>query len=141
MKLLDHKFYFAKEHHLFAIDIIRIITGILIFYNGISILNNPELLSEIVKDSQIAGLIIILGHHVIFSLLVGGLFITIGILTRVALIFQIPVYLSIIWLYLSGYIIHQAFDLFYLIIIQISIIFLLISGPGKYSIDYLKWGK
>ncbi len=129
---------YSKAHHLFVIDLIRFLLGIVIFIEGIRFVSNSSMLSEIIDNSRIGGLAIILEHHVAFSLLAGGFFIAIGLLTRIAILFQLPIFIGVLLNY------HAVYGLFsvygnatFSLIITFVLLIIFISGSGKYSIDYL----
>jgi uncharacterized membrane protein YphA (DoxX/SURF4 family) len=121
-------------------DIIRILLGIAIFIKGIYFIHNPEALLQILQNSKISGWTLIVEHHVAFTYLVGGILIAIGLITRIAIIFQLPVFFGSIFCCLT----HRGFfsvfsDLTFSIVIFVLLIFFLIWGPGRFSVDtYMK---
>lgn len=127
---------YVDHHHPRWIDVFRIALGIVIFIKGIYFINNSDALIEILQNSKIAGWTFIVEHHVAFTYLVGGILISIGLLTRVAIIFQLPVFFGSVFCCLT----HKGFfsvytDLTFSIIIFFILFFFLIWGPGKFSVD------
>ena len=60
-------------------------------------MQDGDALNQIINNSRIGGLAFILEHHVAFTLLVGGILISaIGMLTRLAIVFQFPVFIGAI---------------------------------------------
>ena len=131
---------FVDLHHPRWMDIIRILLGIAIFIKGIYFIHNPEALLQILQNSKISGWTLIVEHHVAFTYLVGGILIAIGLITRIAIIFQLPVFFGSIFCCLT----HRGFfsvfsDLTFSIIMFVLLIFFLIWGPGRFSVDaYMK---
>ena len=131
---------FVDLHHPRWMDVIRIFLGIAIFIKGIYFIHNPEALLQILQNSKISGWTLIVEHHVAFTYLVGGILIAIGLITRIAIIFQLPVFFGSIFCCLT----HRGFfsvfsDLTFSIIMFVLLIFFLIWGPGRFSVDaYMK---
>jgi uncharacterized membrane protein YphA (DoxX/SURF4 family) len=75
-------------------------------------------------------------HYIVFSHLVGGFFIAIGLLTRYAVVFQLPILIGAIFLvHLRDGLTFLNSDLWVAIIVLILLIVFLIVGSGKYSYD------
>ena len=131
---------FIDLHHPKWMDLLRIILGIAIFIKGIIFLQNPEALLQILDNSSISGWTFIVEHHVAFTYLVGGILIGIGLITRIAIIFELPVFFGSIFCCLT----HKGFfsvfsDLTFSIVMFALLIFFLIWGPGEFSADaYMK---
>lgn len=133
---LDTIKHYVDIHHPMWLDIIRIFLGIVIFIKGIFFIHNSDALLEIMQTSRIKGWTFIVEHQVAFTYLVGGILIAMGLLTRVAIAFTLLVFFGSIF----GYITHLGFfrgysDLVFSIIIFVLLIFYLIWGPGKFSVD------
>ena len=128
--------HYVDLHHPRWIDVIRIALGIVIFIKGIYFINNSEALILILQNSRIAGWTFIVEHHVAFTYLVGGILISIGLLTRIAIIFQLPVFFGSIFCCLTQKGFFSVFsDLTFSIAIFFLLIFFLVWGPGKFSAD------
>jgi uncharacterized membrane protein YphA (DoxX/SURF4 family) len=73
---------------------------------------------------------------VAFTYLVGGILITIGLLTRIAILFELPVFFGSIF----GFITKTGFfsvyyDFLFSAIVFLFLLFFLIFGPGPFSVD------
>jgi uncharacterized membrane protein YphA (DoxX/SURF4 family) len=137
---LSHKIseitHYGDVHHPRWIDLIRIALGIAIFVKGIFFIQNSDALLEILNNSRISGWAFIVEHHVAFTYLVGGILISIGLLTRIAIIFELPVFFGSIF----GYIFKVGFfavfsDFAFSLVIFGLLIFFLVFGPGPWSVD------
>jgi putative oxidoreductase len=128
--------HFGDVHHPFWLDFLRIALGIAIFIKGVTFINDPHALLDILNKSSISGWAFIVEHHVAFTYLVGGILIAIGLLTRVAIIFEIPVFFGSIFCYLTKSGFFSVFsDFIFSIVVFAALIFFLIFGPGPWSMD------
>ncbi len=128
--------HYVDEHHSRWIDVIRILVGTTIFIRGIFFIQNSEALIKILHNSNMMGWAFILEHHVAFTYLVGGIFIAIGLLTRIAVIFELPVFFGMIFCCLTDTGFFSVFsDLAFSGVIFLLLIFYLIWGSGDLSVD------
>ena len=137
---LEHKIseigHYGDVHHPYWLDFMRIALGIAIFIKGVFFVNNAEALLEILSRSRIAGWSFIVEHHVAFTYLVGGILIAIGLLTRIAIVFELPVFFGAIFCYIFKIGFFSVFsDLVFSIIVFALLIFFLVFGPGPLSLD------
>lgn len=127
---------YADAHHSRWIDVIRIMLGIAIFIRGIFFIQNSEALIRILHNADMMGWAFILEHHVAFTYLVGGIFIAIGLLTRIAVIFELPVFFGSIFCCLTDTGFFSVFsDLAFSSVVFLLLIFYLIWGSGDLSVD------
>ena len=132
--------HFGETHHPGWMDLLRIALGIAIFIKGIFFLRNQEALLTIMQESNLKGWSFILQHHVAFTYLVGGIFIAIGLLTRVAIAFALLVFFGSIFCCITHFGFFSVFsDLTFSIIVFVLLILFFILGPGPWSVDkYMK---
>ncbi len=133
---LEYFRQYVDVHHPMWLDIIRIFLGIAVFIKGIYFIQNSEALLQIMQNSRISGWTFIVEHQVAFTYLVGGILIAIGLITRVAIVFALIVFFGSIFSYFT----HTGFfsvysDLAFSIVVFVLLIFYLIWGPGKFSVD------
>ena len=145
MNSLQRIEYWADHHHPIWLDLIRIIFGLALITKGIAFILNKD---EIIK--MLAGSVTEMsefvtfyaGHYVIVALVVGGVFVTVGFVTRWALLFQLP---AIIGEMLMTDFHRELFvlnsDLNYLILVFVLMVFFILYGSGKISFDHWlkKW--
>src|SRR5688572_29557642 len=94
MNLVQRAEHWGDSHPSKLLDIIRIFLGLLIFAKGVSFVSDTETLGNIIAESKFANMqvfSIIVIHYVACVHLVGGLLIALGLITRVAIGFQIPI--------------------------------------------------
>ena len=145
MNSLQRIEYWADHHHPVWLDLIRIILGLALITKGIAfILNKDEIIKMLAgRGTEMSEFVTFYaGHYVIVALIVGGIFVMIGFVTRWALLFQLP---AIIGEMLMTDFHKQLFvlnsDLNYLILIFVLMVFFILYGSGKISFDHwlLKW--
>ncbi len=128
----------ADQHHPKWLDLLRIFLGLIFLIKGIAFIGNrEEVISLLQQNMQYKFLPFILAHYIIAVYLVGGIMISIGMLTRIAIVFELPAILGGI-IYNSFY--AELFTLnsqleFYIIILALSLFFLF-YGSGNLSADY-----
>lgn len=127
---------YCCKHYPFVLDLLRIIVGVIIFYQGVMFVQNGEALDEIINRSRIGGWAFILEHHVAFTLLVGGILIAIGLITRWAVAFQFPVFIGMI---INQHATHGLYSVYSNLGlaygVTIVLVLLFITGPGSFSVD------
>jgi len=137
MKIFPSFENYCNVHCPFALDLLRMILGVIIFYKGIMFVQDSDALNHIIDNSRIGGMAFILEHHVAFTLLAGGIMIALGFLTRIAIIFQFPVFIGVI---LNQHVQHGLYSVYselgFAIVISVVLIFFFLIGPGPFSVDY-----
>ncbi len=136
MKLVSNIESWADSHHPKWLDIVRMFLGLVLITKGISFLGNTELFVTMLKNSTVEFLSITIAHYVIIAHLMGGILITIGLLTRIAVLFQIPVLIgAIVFVNLSNGFFAINSDLPFSVLVLSLLIFFLIYGSGPLSVD------
>ena len=128
----------ANKNSYYSIDFLRIALGITLFYQGIFFMSNlPRLLElyEPLKPLLIGDLLIV--HYIAPAHFMGGLLIIFGLLTRWAIIAQLPILIGAVLINFIGPMDVPNFMLS-LSVFLVSIFFLFF-GSGRHSVDkYLK---
>jgi len=127
-------------HHAKWLDIIRIVLGILIFSKGIAIVSNTAALQDLLLQNNVfgfSGVMASIALHIVgFVHLVGGILITIGLVTRFAAVIQIPILLcAVLFVNLSkGFSVLNS-ELWLSIIVLMLLVLFWVVGSGPYSVD------
>jgi putative oxidoreductase len=119
---------------------IRVILGVILLLKGIYFISNSQQLKELILNSRFATGVSFIAGYTIFAHLLGGVLIIIGLFTRIAAIFQIPVLLGALFFILprNGFIDFGS-ELILTIVVLILLIYVLVKGSGEISMeDYLK---
>jgi putative oxidoreductase len=100
---LAHKIeVWGDNHHPKILDVIRIALGVFLLLKGIAFMENSNYLKDLIENQTIVNispdLLMAIVYYVTFVHLVGGILISLGILTRLSCILQIPVVLAAVLL-------------------------------------------
>ncbi len=127
----------ADHHHPKWIDLLRVILGIIFIVKGIALIEHREQVIQMMEKSNIDLFTFSLSSQYVIAFdLVGGLFIAIGLLTRLIVLFQLPiVILSIIFLDYHQNLFVLNSELGYLVLILALVLFFLFYGSGPISVD------
>ena len=103
---------------------------------GVSFIGNTELIINMLRDSSVEFLSITIAHYVIIAHITGGILITIGLITRIAVLFQIPILLGAIFFVniVKGFFAINS-DLPFSVLVLMLLIFFFIYGSGPWSVD------
>ncbi len=124
----------ANAHTYYPLDLLRVALGVFLFIKGIEFMTNYEQMSEIARPFQgMPGGMIIL-HYVAPAHFVGGFLIVVGLLTRWAVLAQLPILLGAILTNFLG--VMDLSNLILALIVFLACIFFALYGSGKHSADY-----
>ncbi len=127
----------ANAHTNYPIDILRIALGTFLFIKGIDFMGNTQMLMELIKPIQnmVGGMLVV--HYVAPAHFIGGLLIAFGLLTRWAIVVQLPILLGAVIINFAGDM--NTTNLIISLIVFVLCVFFLFYGSGRHSIDkYLK---
>ena len=124
----------ANGHTYFPLDLLRVALGIFLFIKGISFMADSMMLLQLFKpmENMVGGMIAV--HYVAPAHFIGGVLIAFGLLTRWAIIAQLPILIGAILINFVGEM-HTSNFILAIVILLISVFFLL-YGSGKHSLDY-----
>jgi putative oxidoreductase len=126
-----------NKHQPKWLDYLRIMLGITLLIKGMTFIVNKEQVLHMISGNEYLGIHYLIVHYVIGGYIVCGTAIIIGLFTRLVVIFEIPALLSsIIFVDLRKGLLAINSELSYSIIILVLLLFFLLYGPGKISIDY-----
>lgn len=124
----------ANAHTYYPLDLLRVALGVFLFMKGVDFMSNQAQLAEVIKPFQnIPGGMGIL-HYVAPAHFVGGFLIVIGLLTRWAVIAQLPILIGAVLVNFLG-----EMNLNNLLLASVTLlvcIFFVFYGSGKHSSDY-----
>ena len=142
MNMLHQIDHWSLTHNPKWLVIFRVVLGIILFVRGITFLNNTTALQHFIENSTLnnwdnslwLSLIITWIH------LLGGVFISLGLFTRISALVQIPVVLgAIIFTNASNSIFAAQPNLILPLVILLLLIVFTIEGGGQVSMDeYVK---
>ncbi len=136
MNLIQKMEYWGDSHHPHWLDIMRIFLGAVLFVKGMYFISDTESIHRLITSTKFEPVAWAAVHYIVFCHLVGGFFIAIGLLTRYAVAFNLPILIGAIMLvHLRNGLTFLNSDLFVAIVVLILLIVFLVVGSGKYSYD------
>jgi putative oxidoreductase len=139
MNIITKIEHWGDTHHPKWIDVLRIALGLVILYKGILFISNTGALLSLMEDAELQFVNLGIAHYVAFAHLVGGFLIAIGLVTRFAIIFQIPILLVAVFFVnvKQGFIsVSNNLEFGLSLVVLILLLVFLIMGSGKWSIDH-----
>ena len=134
----------AESHRELWLDCIRIYLGLGLLARGLLLITNTstgyfiDLLQRAGQSWILTGAML---HYVMLAHFIGGALLTIGFLTRLAAIVQIPILVGAV------FIVHRQDGLFamgqsleFSALVLFLLVVIAVSGAGKYSLDYVTFG-
>ena len=125
----------SLTHHPRWLVVIRVALGLCLFVKGIFFLVNTATLEELVKGSLVANRSDWVVISITWAHLLGGFLIIIGLLTRWAVILQIPILMGAIIFINTQREAFGTFELPFALIVLLLLIFFLVEGGGPLSLD------
>ena len=141
MGLIVTRFHpFGPLRKSFVLLVARIVVGVVLLIKGILFVSNSEQLQQLILSSRFAFGVRFLTAYITFAHLFGGVFIIIGLFTRIAALLQIPILLGAVFLVLPWQVhITGADELILSIVVLCLLLFILWKGSGEFSMEqYLK---
>lgn len=134
MGLIQNLNKWANSRTNLGIDLMRIGLGGFLFFKGIEFEANAQSLVELIRAENPAFASMFMVHYVAMSHFAGGLMIMFGLLTRFAILVQLPIIIGAVLINLTGEMISANF-IQALFAFAFSMFFLA-YGSGRHSVDY-----
>lgn len=124
----------ANRHTYWPLDIVRMALGVFLFIKGINFMSDSEMLMDLFKPfhNMAGGLILV--HYVAPAHFIGGIVIFFGLLTRWAIIAQLPILIGAVAINFIGEMDYN--NLIMSSITLLTCVFFILYGSGKHSADY-----
>ena len=108
--------------------------GVFLFFKGITFMSDSQMLMNLFEPlrNMTGGMIII--HYVVPAHLIGGIVIFFGLLTRWAIIAQLPILIGAVLINFIGELNYS--NLLMSSVTLVVCVFFLFYGSGKHSADY-----
>ncbi len=124
----------ANAHTYQWLDVLRIIVGVFLFTKGVSFITNTQYYTELISSIKNLGGGMIFLHYIVTAHMVGGVMIVFGLLTRWAIVSQLPILLAAFLINFFGEM--SITNLVLSLSLLLICIFFLFYGSGKHSADY-----
>lgn len=126
----------SATHHPKWLVVLRVALGLCLFIKGISFLNNSIMLDQLLAGSVMSNSVDWLPLAITSVHLLGGFLIIIGLLTRWAVLLQIPILVgAVIFISRKQGFANSGSELIFALVILILLIMFLIEGGGPISLD------
>jgi putative oxidoreductase len=141
MNVIQKVEHWGDAHHAKWLDVVRIVLGLIIFSKGISLISDTAHQQEILINNSVFGFSGMMSsvaiHIVAFAHLVGGILITIGLVTRFAVVIQIPILIcAIVFVNISNGFSALNSELWLSLLVLCLLVLFWIVGSGPISVDH-----
>lgn len=137
MNLLQRIDRWGEAHHPRWLDAVRVLLGVFLFYKGVVFIQNIDVLKTVINQSPFLTVLSFwLAHYIVFAHLAGGILIALGLLTRVAILAQLPILLgALIFVHTPTGLFDVHSETGLSILVLLLLIFFLVEGSGPISFD------
>jgi len=130
----------ANAHTYYPLDLLRVALGVFLFIKGVHFMSNLPILLGLYEPFKTYAGDMIMVHYIAPAHFVGGVLIIFGLLTRWAIIAQLPVLIGAVLVNFLGEMNME--NLILSSSVFLICIFFLLYGSGKHSVDkYLRMEK
>ncbi len=139
MNMLQKFEIWGDTHHPKYMDIVRIALGIFLCYKGVDFLRHMGIMNDLIAKNLSFGsfFVMMLGHYIVFAHIIGGIFLTLGLLTRFACLIQIPILLgAVIFINFTGDTFQPYAEIVLSVVVLLLLIYFLVAGNGPWSFDF-----
>jgi uncharacterized membrane protein YphA (DoxX/SURF4 family) len=135
----------ADSHREYWLDCVRIYLGLGLFARGLLLITNNSagFFNDLVQRSDQTWLTHgVFLHYIILAHFVGGLLLTIGFLTRLAALIQVPILIGAVFFVHRGEgLLASTQSLEFSGLVLFLLLVFVVSGAGKLSLDYVTFGR
>ena len=136
MKSMNELFIWLDKNSNLAFALIRIFLGVALFIRGLIMISDPAAIVELAGEDKIYWWY----SYVTIAHLAGGLLLSIGLLTRLGSLLQIPILFGAVFLiHLKQGLISEGQSLELSVLVLVLLLIYFVFGSGVLSVDnYLK---
>lgn len=134
MKAIVRMNKWANAHTTIYLDALRILLGVFLFWKGMQFAGQTDALVHLIQPKDPVPATMIFAHYIAMSHLAGGVLVAFGLLTRLALVIQLPVLVGAVIVNFSGTM-HTENLTQASLALAVSLFFVVV-GSGKHSVDY-----
>lgn|SRR5690606_6769439 len=136
MKTIFQLESWANTHYPIWLNFVRIALGIIIFIKGSLYIRDTETLLGILRSSEVHFSTLGIVHYIAFAHTFGGIFIAIGLGTRIAVLFQLPIVVgAVVFVNAAKGFFSVNSELGLSLAVLVFLIIFLIYGSGKISLS------
>lgn len=128
----------AEAHPKVWLDCIRIYLGLGLFIRGVFIISNTraEFIQALLQQQQFPWIVTaFLLHYIALAHLIGGLMLTVGLLTRIAAWVQVPILVGALFIHRGDGLMSGGQSLEFSALVLFLLVTFAVSGAGPVSVD------
>ena len=126
----------ADRHHPAWLDLLRMSLGVFLFIKGVIFISDISELEKLLITINIEWASFLFAHYIAFAHLVGGLLIALGLETRAAILFQLPILLGAVLFVTPGEYVTTLNTEWWVSALTLGLLLLfLIFNSGRWSVD------
>jgi len=116
--------------------IVRFGIGFILISKAMFFISNPDIIFSLLSKGQFEAFPVLIKHYIVLAHLIGGIFICVGLLTRLSSIVQMPILLGAIFIVhpKDGFLM-SGFSLEIACLVFVGLVILAIKGAPLFSID------
>jgi uncharacterized membrane protein YphA (DoxX/SURF4 family) len=128
----------GNRHHPAILDVLRIFLGVFLFLKGFAFMQNMAYLKWIIEDKGLFDLrpevLTIIMYYVTFVHMAGGILITLGLLTRLSSLLQLPIVIGAVF-FINIFKSDLNSDLWMSVFACVLLLLFTLIGSGPLSLD------
>jgi len=124
----------ANSHTNILFDVMRVGLGSFLFWKGMQFAGQTETLVRLMQPTDPQAATIFIAHYIAMAHLAGGILVVFGLITRLALIIQLPILTGALVVHATGQMPPPEF--YQALAALILSVFFVVIGSGKHSADY-----
>jgi putative oxidoreductase len=125
----------TEKHRYLWMDIFRIALGCILMVKGIEFGSHPNDVKLAISQTPFDFLSFVLVHYIIMVHIFGGLMIALGLVTRLAVAFQLPILLGAV-IFMPDTSMFSFYSTIALAwVVLLSLLVFLVYGSGNFSVD------
>lgn len=141
MNVIQKVEHWGDAHQVKWLAVVRIVLGLIIFCKGIALISDTGQQQELLFKNSVFGFSEMMSsvaiHLVAFAHLVGGILIAIGLVTRFAVVIQIPILIcAVLFVNISNGFSALNSELWLSVIVLCLLILFWVVGSGNFSVDH-----
>lgn len=127
----------SEKQQVMWVFLLRCILGLLLWVKGFSFVSHTPELEALIAGSRFTEQAHWLAGYVTWSHLFGGAMIMLGLLTRIAVLIQLPVLIgAVFFVHAANGIMNVDAQLGLSVLVLVLLVFFLLAGGGTYSMDW-----
>ena len=135
MGTLQQIHQWSLTHHPRWLVVFRVALGVCLFIKGFSFMMNATILERFIEYNPVFSKAWWLPIVITWAHLLGGVLIIVGLLTRYAVLLQIPILLGAVIFLSKNSILGSGTELAFSLLILLMLFFFLLEGGGPLSLD------